>query len=509
MSTLTLPASTLSFPLSQVPSLAQSRSGSEYLGDIVDTDALVDAVVEDVEFDYALCGRISGRIPGLADEEDEQNPFIPLNERDSLFSSMAEGVDSDSFHYADPARQDEESTGDAYEVTPKTRYVRLVAKASQLEGDASVFAQLLRHGLLAKLTHIVLIKAKVPPHLRDEAAQEVQVTWSLLRAHPDFARNQMARYAYLSGEHAALKVMRQLSAVVALPSSLFSKTAKDKKGANAKFLQYIGAATNPHDIDDYSDSLEISDALVDSWEREIVSLSFFETQMQEIEVKPKQFKIAQMFLVDRMTVDDIAESLKLTVKYIERSMHTVADALNARTDKKAKIQKTQQERRKKALKSRIKNGSEEILFKKKATIPDEVLPGVQRKQLSFGDEDMAAVDAIKGFGADLHEIDDGMRTRPAWDIAEGIPDLFEEVSFPEAEVNPRKPERFNTDPALTQVNLEEDFSFFEAGVISVNNVNALIEISEKAHRTAPKDDPIIAVDALAVDHFDFEYEEAF
>ena len=506
MSSLTLPASSLSFPLSQVPSHAEIREREDDLS-TEDAHAFVNAVVEDVEFDYAMCGRVNGRIPGLMEDEDEANPFIPLDERESLFAPSPEAEDADNFHYADPFREEAEDGNDPYDANPKTRLVRVKARASKLEGDASVFAQLLRHGLLSKLTQIVLLKAKVPSHLRDEAAQEVQVTWSLLRAHPDFARNQMARYAYLSGEHAALKVMRQLSAVVALPSSMFSKTAKDVKGANAKFLQYIGAATNPYDIDDYSDSLEISDALVDSWEREIVSLNFFETQMQDIEVKPKHYRIARMFLVERMTVDDIAEQLKLTVKYIERSMHLVADALNARTDRKAQARKTQHARRRGALKSKISNGSEEVLFKKKPTVLTEVEPGRQRKQLKYGDDDMAVVEANNGFGSDLADIDDGMRTRPAWDIAEGIPDLYEEV--PIEDDTPRRPARFKDDPALAQIQGEDDLSFFEDGVVSLHDVKALISISEKAHRTAPKDDPVIAVEALAVDHFDFDYEEIY
>lgn len=506
MSSLTLPASTLSFPLAQVPSHSDIREKEDHLG-VEDAHTFVTSVVEEVEFDYALCGKVNGRIPGLVEEEEDASPFIPMDERESLFSPSPDSEDLDNYHYADPFREEEENGNDPYDPDPKTRFVRVRAKASKLEGDASVFAQLLRHGLLSKLTQIVLLKAKVPAHLRDEAAQEVQVTWSLLRAHPDFARNQMARYAYLSGEHAALKVMRQIGAVVALPSSLFSKTAKDVKGANAKFLQYIGAATNPYDIDDYSDSIEVSDALVDSWEREIVSLNFFETQMQDIEVKPKQYKIARMFLVDRLTVDDIAEALKLTVKYVERSMHLVADALNARTDRKAKVRKTQQERRRGSLKSKISNGSEEVLFKKKATVVTEVEPLRQRKQLNYGDDDMAVVEASNGFNNDLEGIDDGMRTRPAWDIAEGIPDLYEEV--PIEDDTPRRPARFKDDPALAQIQGEDDLSFFEDGVVSVNDVKALISISEKAHRTAPKDDPVVAVDALAVDHFDFEYEEIY
>ena len=506
MSSLTLPTSTLSFPLAQVPSHADIREKEEALG-AEDIQSFVEAVVGDVEFDYALCGRVNGRVPGLMDDEEDASPFIPMDERESLFAPSPDAEDATTYHYADPFKEEEEDGGDPYAPEPKTRLVRVKAKASKLEGDASVFAQLVRHGLLSKLTQIVLLKAKVPAHLREEAAQEVQVTWSLLRAHPDFARNQMARYAYLSGEHAALKVMRQISAVVALPSSLFSKTAKDVKGANAKFLQYIGAATNPYDIDDYSDSIEISDALVDSWEREIVSLNFFEAQMQDIEVKPKQYKIARLFLVDRLTVDDIAEALKLTVKYVERSMHVVADALNARTDKKAQVRKTQQERRRGALKSKISNGSEQVLFKKKAAVIAEIEPLRQRKQLNYGDDDMAVVEASNGFGSDLADIDDGMRTRPAWDIAEGIPDLYEEV--PVEDDTPRRPVRFKDDPALAQIQGEDDLSFFEDGVVSVNDVEALISISEKAHRTAPKDDPVIAVEALAVDHFDFEYEDIY
>ena len=521
--TLTLSATSLSFPLAPIPTNATIRDTERSDDELVDPDALISAVVEDIEFEYALCGRMSGRIPGLDDEEEDlaESPFLYGDDRDNIFSpmhdaAMTETGEDDGLDYS------RSSGPEGFQPLPsdiKSRYIKVRATAAMVEGNNSVFAQLLRHGLLSKLTQIVLLKAKVPYHLREEAAQEVQVTWSLLQANSSFARNQMARYAYLSGEHAALKVMRSLGAVVGLPSGLFSKKTKDAKGLNAKFLQYIGAATNPHDIEDYADSLEVSDALVDSWEREVVSLTFFTAQMQGITVKPNQRRIAELFLVDRLTVDDIAESMKLTVKYVERSMHIVADALNDRTEKQVKKKQTAELRRRNAIKKRsAQNGSELILFGEKAKALVEADTGLEqasrKRRESHNSEGAQDMDFIQG-NMQLTEDDDGyvsdgVKARPVWDIAQSIPDMYEEAPLPDWEPEKRKPVRYTTDPAVLQMQEQyaADLVMFEDELISAAGLPELMSMSARVADSPSKGEIVLAVDHLAIDHFDLDFEDA-
>lgn len=188
----------------------------------------------------------------------------------------------------------------------------------------SVYERLNHYGLLRKLTDIVLAKAAVPWNLREDAAQEIHVTWLGLNVKPEFERNQLARYAYMSGQHAALKLRRTLGAVVAIPGALF-RTGKD-----STFMESIGAAVNPHDVDDYKDSIELSiknDELGDS----IITPSFFEEKMLNISISPIQRDIAYRVLVERTPVDEIADELKISIETVERAIMHITSRLAPRT----------------------------------------------------------------------------------------------------------------------------------------------------------------------------------
>ena len=527
----------LAFPLAQVPASAEERERErdqlQQEGAELDVPSFLQSVVEDVDFDYALCGRVQGSVPGLNEEESEDDRENPFSFTDPAELPITQALDD-----AEAAVPYQGEDSQTVEPAIRVRYNRIPVRAQHVAGDGSVLAKLVEHGLLAKLTQLVLFKARVPSHLRDEAAQEVQATWSLLKAHPDYMRNQMARYAYLSGEHAALKIMRALGAVVALPSSMFSKTAKDVKGANAKFLQYIGAATNPHDIEDYSDSLEVSDALVDSWEREVVSLSFFKTQMGQIAVTPKQYQIAEMFLVDRDTVDDIAEKLKLTVKYVERSMHKVADALNDRVDKHSVKREELGGKRKNALRKKgimgAAQGAEAVAISGKVQEDAQDMGFIEdaaasRRTRSVGsdddidrvrneDEDTSAprrrkspsMEGDTDWDTQESQGDEPLKQRTAgaqssgWDIAE-MPDMYS-VDYVQ--------EKLLSSAAVRRLSLGNSDGALELAVgacaettqESVSwTIDDLMEFSEQEHKRFSAKDVAVEVESVMVDHLEFEF----
>lgn len=205
--------------------------------------------------------------------------------------------------------------------------VCLRATEPSTAAQVSVYTRLTEFGLLRKLTDIVLAKVSVPWHLRDDAAQEIHTTWAALTAKPNFARNQLARYAYISGQHAALKLRRNIGAVVTIPGALF------RTGRDSAFMEAIGAAVNPKDVDDYKDSIELSvDAPDYVQPPQALSLEYFKTRMAGLPLSKSQRLIAEYVLVRRMSSETIAQLLSVRVSYVERLIAQVARLLNAKDD---------------------------------------------------------------------------------------------------------------------------------------------------------------------------------
>lgn len=201
--------------------------------------------------------------------------------------------------------------------------VRALAEGEQV----SVYQRLVDYGLLKKLTDIVLAKVSVPWHLREDAAQEVHAAWAGLQAKSNFARNQLARYAYMSGQHAALKLRRNIGAVVAIPGALF------RTGRDSSFMEAIGAAVNPKDVDDYRDSLDLSvEPQEYSMPPQQVSPEFFKTRLGSLQLSKSQRAVAERVLVRRMSAESIATELGVRVTYVERLISQVAVLLNEKDD---------------------------------------------------------------------------------------------------------------------------------------------------------------------------------
>lgn len=78
--------------------------------------------------------------------------------------------------------------------------------------------------LTKKIIDIACSQTQVPPELRDDAAQEISIQWSLTK--PDcrqYKPGQVASYAHRMARHAALRLRRELGSSVRLPGSAFRK----------------------------------------------------------------------------------------------------------------------------------------------------------------------------------------------------------------------------------------------------------------------------------------------
>lgn len=246
-------------------------------------------------------------------------------ESSDYFFTSDDLVDEPNLWAVDDA-DDDSSESDSIELPTAIRKPR--AKPTPVssiakKGEAiSIYDCLVEYGLLKKITDIVMAKVSMPWHLRADATQEIHCAWASLKAKPTFAQNQVAHYAYLSGQHAALKLRRVIGAVVVIPGALF------RTGRDTAFMESIGAALNPKDVDDYKDSLELSVEMLDSMERVVVDESFVRDRLSGLALSSKQRLVAERALLRKMSADDIATELQITVATVERMLNQVATKLN-------------------------------------------------------------------------------------------------------------------------------------------------------------------------------------
>lgn len=246
--------------------------------------------------------------------------------------SIVDGVDGvDDFGGVDEGESDAVLTAPAEASPPAKRgrpkagtAVPPPATVDDAGQPLSVYQRLVDYGLLRKITDIVMAKVAIPWHLRADATQEVHVAWTMLKAKPEFQRNQLAHYAYISGQHAALKLRRTIGAVVTIPGALF------RTGRDTAFMEAIGAAVNPKDVDDYKDSLELAVEPTDDLHLSRVSDSFFEERLGDLNLSSKQALVARKALIERKAADDIAEELGMDLMYVERLLNQVTQKVLAK-----------------------------------------------------------------------------------------------------------------------------------------------------------------------------------
>lgn len=276
------------------------------------------------------------------------------DDQDYIDPSELELLHLDDLGDDDPTDQYEPPTyrmSEAEEKALAERRARI--RGTSDSGEKTIYDSLLDYGLLKKVTDIVMAKVAIPWHLRPDATQEVHAAWATLKANPDVARNQLARYAYISGQHAALKLRRTIGAVVTIPGALF------RTGRDTSFMANIGAAVNPKDVDDYKDSMELSVEPADLLQISRVSETFFDERIAGLNLSPKQRRVAYKTLVERKCAEEIAKELDMETVYVERLINQVtAKLLNRDAEAESPCDKAVPASRKpRAPRSRSKTGA--------------------------------------------------------------------------------------------------------------------------------------------------------
>lgn len=207
------------------------------------------------------------------------------------------------------------------------------------EERMSIYEKLEQFGILKKVTDIVMAKVSIPWHLREDAAQEIHTTWAELKAKPEFVKSQVARYAYMSGQHAALRLRRSIGAVVVIPGSIF------RTGRDSSFMESIGAAVNPHNVEDLQELMELSfdNGLI---EDSHISESFLNARLAPLTLTARQRAICLQVLVHKKDPLKVAKDLDILPGELERLVNQVVNQL-ARYDR---------EREKKRAKASLKEG---------------------------------------------------------------------------------------------------------------------------------------------------------
>lgn len=260
-----------------------------------------------------------------SDGFDDDDVSVAVKNFDADVDIDAEDVDP--LVSAEPAKRGRPKAADRAKAAVPAEVLEAVAPLDG--GVTSVYIRLVEYGLLKKITDIVMAKVSVPWHLREDAAQEIHASWAALEAKGNFARNQLGRYAYISGQHAALKLRRTIGAVVAIPGAVF------RTGRDSAFMESIGAAVNPKDVEDYKDSMELSidpEGNADNW----ISERFFFSRMEGLTLSAKQRNVAYKALVERKSTADISVEMQMPSIYVERLLNQVANKLEFR-DKVEKL----------------------------------------------------------------------------------------------------------------------------------------------------------------------------
>lgn len=292
---------------------------------------------EPVELDHLLASDLPHHDESLEGIDGASGDFIEgalsadAFDDDHLIDFDDDSLDETSAQHktAAPAKRGRPKSGEAAPAP-------VLAESNPDGSPITIYQRLNEYGLLRKVTDIVMATVRMPWNLRQDATQEVHATWAGLVAKPQFARNQVANYAFRSGQHAALKLRRGIGAVVTIPGALF------RTGRNTSFMESIGAAVNPKDVDDYRDSIELSIEPEDMMQHAKVQEGFFEQRLAPLVLTNKQRLVAKKALVERLSIEEISAELDMDSMYVERLLNQVTKKLqehdNGGPEKKVKPQ---------------------------------------------------------------------------------------------------------------------------------------------------------------------------
>lgn len=192
--------------------------------------------------------------------------------------------------------------------------------------EVSVYERLTHFNLTRKIRDIVLARTATPRHLIEDASQEVYATWLSLRALPEFERNQLARYAYLSGQHTVLRLRRRLGAVVVIPEILF------RKGTKSLFLDSIGAALNPWDVSTCDNSLELASNKDGARRNGLLGPMFLKERLDGCGLDTVHYDLAYRMLVEKKDVADAAAEMDISLALAERLLNQLELRLRAKDE---------------------------------------------------------------------------------------------------------------------------------------------------------------------------------
>lgn len=89
--------------------------------------------------------------------------------------------------------------------------------------DCTILAYLEQVKLDRKIIDIAIAEMQTPNGLREDAVQEIRISWHQYKADLNFKPSQIAAYAHRIAQHTVLRVLRELGAPVRLPGSAFRK----------------------------------------------------------------------------------------------------------------------------------------------------------------------------------------------------------------------------------------------------------------------------------------------
>lgn len=251
--------------------------------------------------------------------------------------------------------------------TPHKRTRTRLVKIHLPEGS-TLYDFVRAYNIEKKIIDIAIAQNKLPNHLRDDAAQEIRITWSLLKPQTDrFSPSQVAAYANRIAGHAVLRLRREIGSAVRLPGSAFRVKGNGETYVSAGILagsisiedmdsylnpgmvdtmsHYSDGSSLGGDIDadyPYAEEADASDESANAFiplsaedensdvegyymeDLHDVAFKEFSAKLRVVakDISPRQLKIAHLLLQD-YTFEEIQRELGIRKNTIKKEMHQV------------------------------------------------------------------------------------------------------------------------------------------------------------------------------------------
>lgn len=139
------------------------------------------------------------------------------------------------------------------------RKTRQVLSKLDLPDDASLFDFVKAYGIERKIIDIAIAQTSLPNELREDAAQEIRITWAMIKPKTGaFTPGQVASYAHRIAKHAVLRLRREIGSAVRLPGSAFRKR---KDGSTYVTPGVLSVPLDWNELEGWFDSDEFDSAI--------------------------------------------------------------------------------------------------------------------------------------------------------------------------------------------------------------------------------------------------------